>query len=131
MEYTFDTNDRPFKAILAGTKKVEGRTPTNSDKTPYDKLKPEDILTIINNSSGETLKVKIKFIHHYPDAKTMLEIEGPENVLSTELKTVEYGIEIYNSLKGYKEGIKKNGIYAIGLELLERLTRSQPTGSAK
>lgn len=118
MEYTFHTKDRPFKAILAGTKKVEGRTSTNSDKTSYDKLKQGDILIIINNSSGESLKVKIKFIHHYPDAKKMLEIEGPENVLSSELKTVEYGIEIYDSLKGYREGIKKNGIYAIGLELL-------------
>jgi len=29
MEYTFDTKDRPFKAILAGAKKVEGRTPTS------------------------------------------------------------------------------------------------------
>ena len=118
MEYTFDTNDRPFRAIKAGTKKVEGRTPTDSDKTPYDEIKSGDLLTIINNSTNESLKVRVKFVHHYPNATKMLEKEDPKNVLSSEIKTVEVGIEIYNSLSGYEEGIKKNGIYAIGLELL-------------
>ena len=118
MKYIFDTNDRPFKAILAGTKKVEGRTPTVLDKTPYDKLKPGDTLDIINNASGETLKVMIRYVNHYPDVKKMLEIEGPENVLSSEPKTVEHGIKSYDSLNGYKEGIRMNGIYAIGLKLM-------------
>jgi ASC-1-like (ASCH) protein len=118
MEYTFDTNDRPFKAILAGTKKVEGRTPVDHDKTPYDKFKAGDTINLINNSTNETLKVRVSFIHHYPSTREMLEKEGPEKVLSSEPKTIEHGIEAYNSLNGYEEGIKKNGIYAIGLELL-------------
>lgn len=118
MEYKFNTKDRPFKAILVGTKKVEGRTPTEFDKTPYDKLKTGDLITITNNLSNENLKVRINFVRHYPSVKEMLEKEGPENVLSSEPKTVEHGVRSYNSLDGYKEGIKKNGIYAIGLELL-------------
>ncbi|HUC94485.1 MAG TPA: ASCH domain-containing protein [Candidatus Saccharimonadales bacterium] len=118
MEYTFDTNDRPFKAILAGTKKVEGRTPVEHDKTPYDKFKTGDLINLINNLTNEVLKARVSFIHHYPSARKMLEKEGPEKVLSSVPKTIEHGIEAYNSLNGYEEGIKKNGIYAIGLELL-------------
>lgn len=118
MEYTFDTNDRPFKAILAGTKKVEGRTFTDSDKTPYDKFKAGDSINLVNNLTNETLKAKVVFTHHYSSVREMLEKEGPKDVLSSEPKTVEHGIETYNALNGYKEGIKKNGIYAIGLELL-------------
>ena len=118
MEYTFDTNDRPFKAILAGTKKIECKTFTGSDKTPYDKFKVGDTINLINNSTNETLKAKVTFIHRYPSTREMLEKEGPEKVLSSKPKTIEHGIEAYNSLDGYEEGIKKNGIYAIGLELL-------------
>lgn len=115
MKYTLEINERPFRAILAGTKKVEGRTPTKSDETPFDKLKSGDLITFVNNVSKERLEVKVYFVHHYPNVKEMLEKEGVENVLSSEPKTVEHGIESYNSLRGYKEGIKKNGIYAIGL----------------
>jgi ASC-1-like (ASCH) protein len=118
MEYSFDTNDRPFKAIEAGTKTVEGRTLTKFDKTPYDKLQAGDNLTIEDNLTHATLRIEIAFVHHYASVKEMLEKEGPENVMSSEPKTVEHGVESYNSLEGYKEGIEKNGIYAIGLKLL-------------
>lgn len=118
MRYTFDTNDRPFKAIKAGTKKIEGRTPTDFDKTPYNKLKTGDLITIVNNLSEEVLKVKVTFVRHYLNAKEMLEKEGPENVLSSYPKTVQHGIESYNALKGYRKGIIANGIYAIGLKVI-------------
>ena len=41
-------------------------------------------------------------------------------MMSEEWKFLEMQSEVfyYNFLRGYKEGIKKNGIYAIGLELL-------------
>lgn len=118
MIYTFDTNDRPFKAIKAGTKKIEGRTTTEADKTPYNKLEPGDLIIIVNNSSKETLKVKVNFVHHYPNVKEMLVKEGPENVLSSYPKTVEHGVESYHSLDGYRKGIITNGIYAIGLRVI-------------
>lgn len=118
MEYTLDINDRPFKAIKAGTKKVEGRTPTKLDKTPFDKLRTGDSIIFVNNVSKEVLKVKVAFVHHYYNVKEMLEKEGVQNVMSSEPKTIEHGIESYDSLRGYKKGIKENGIYAIGLKLL-------------
>lgn len=115
MRYNLDLNDRPFKATKAGTKKIKGRTPTPWDKTPYNKLQKGDIIHFINNVTNEEMDVEIIFVHHYPDTKSMLEAEGVENVLSGEPKTTEHGIESYNTLKGYKEGIVKNGIYAIGV----------------
>jgi ASC-1-like (ASCH) protein len=118
MKYILDLNDRPFKAIRAGTKKIEGRTPTAWDKTPYDKLEEGDIIHFINNVTNEEMDVNVLFVHHYFNTKSMLEAEGVENVLSGEPKTVEFGVESYNAFQGYKEGIKKNGIYAIGVKPL-------------
>ena len=117
MKYTLDINNRPFRAILAGTKKVEVRTTTQFDKTPYNKLESGDSITFINNESNATLTVSVVFVHHYSDVKEMLEKEGVQNVLSSGPKTITHGVKSYNSLYGYKEGIKKYGIYAIGLEL--------------
>lgn len=51
MKYTLDINDRPFRAILTGTKKVEGRAPTEFDKIPFDKLKTGDSIIFVNNVS--------------------------------------------------------------------------------
>ena len=119
MRYNLDLNDRPFKAIKTGTKKIEGRTPASWDKTPYDKLRKGDIIHFINNVTNEEMDVEVFFVHHYPDTKSMLEAEGVENVLSGEPKTIEAGIDSYNSFQGYKEGIKKNGIYAIGIKPLQ------------
>lgn len=118
MKYILDLNDRPFNAIKAGTKKVEGRTPTSWDKTLYDKLQKGDIIHFTNNVTSEEMDVDVLFVHRYADTKIMLESEGVENVLSGEPKTIEHGIENYNSFKGYKEGIKKNGIYAIRVKPL-------------
>lgn len=119
MKYVLDLNDRPFKAIRTGTKKIEGRASTSFDKTPYDKLEKGDTIHFINNVTNENMDVEVLFVHHYPDTKTMLEAEGVENVLSGEPKTIEHGIESYNSFQGYKDGIKKNGIYAIGIKPLQ------------
>lgn len=119
MNYFFDTNDRPFKAIQAGTKTIEGRTFTKYDNTPYNKMKKGDIITLTNNETREKMKLKVKFVHHYHDVRAMLQNEGPYNVLSSEPKTIEHGIESYNSLKGYRDGIQKYGIYAVCIELLQ------------
>jgi len=116
MKFVLDINDRPFNAIKKGSKTIEGRTLTAFDKTPYNKLKKGDSIQFINNSTDETIIVNVKFVHHYPDVRSMLEKEGVDNVLSSKPKTIEYGIESYNSLEGYEDGIRKNGIYAIKIK---------------
>ena len=118
MKYVLDLNDRPFNAIKAGIKKIEGRTPTSWDKNPYDKFQKGDTIHFINNVTNEEMDVDVIFVHHYSDTRSMLEAEGAENVLSGEPKTIEHGIESYNSFQGYKEGIIQNGIYAIGVKPL-------------
>lgn len=107
--------ERPFRAIQKGTKKVEGRSP-DSKENKYEKMRPRDILIFEHEETGEKLKTEILFVHHYSDTKSMLMAEGIENVLSSEPKTIEHGIESYNSFIGYKDRILKFGIYAIGVK---------------
>lgn len=118
MEYLLDLNPRPFEAIKAGTKKVEGRSPTKWDQTPFEKINPGDTIKFTKSETNENLTVRVRFVHHYPDVKSMLEKEGTENVLSSYPKTIEHGIESYNLIQDYEESINNFGIYAIGIALL-------------
>ena len=111
---------RPFNAIQAKTKKIEGRSPRdeNEKQTEYEKMKPGDSLLFENEETHELLTTRILFVHHYQNVKEMLEKEGKENVLSSG-GTIEDGIKSYHALGDYKERIKKFGIYAIGIEPIE------------
>ncbi len=118
MNHFTDINDRPFKAIKAGTKKVEGRTKTSWEKLLLNKLRKSDIITFTNNITGEKLIVKAIFVHHYKNVVEMLQNEGVENVLSSSPKTIEHGIMSYNSILEYKSSIPKYGIWAIGVRVI-------------
>ena len=96
--------ERPFRAIQNGIKKVEGRSPDSKDNK-YEKMKPGDSLIFEHEETDEELKTKILFVHHYPDTKSMLITEGIDNVLSSNPKTIEHGVESCNSLPDYKERI--------------------------
>jgi len=113
--YNLDLPERPFRAIQNRTKKVEGRAPSSTENI-YNEMKHGDTLVFTNESTGEKLNTEVLFVHHYDDIKTMLQSEGVENVLSSEPKTIEHGIESYNSFTNYKENINKYGIYAIGIK---------------
>ena len=116
MNYDLSINDRPFWAIKAGTKKIEGRTIVREENAlKYEQMISGDTLTFNNNITGEKMICEILFIKKYPDVRTMLEVEGVENVLSSGLD-IEGGIKSYNSFEDYEEGIKKYGIYAIGVK---------------
>jgi ASC-1-like (ASCH) protein len=113
MEYFLDLNPRPFEAIKNGTKKIECRVPTEHNKSvPFAKLKAGDIIIFTNNLNNEIMKTKILAVRHYENVRAMLKSEGVENVLSSG-GNIEQGIKSYHSLEGYKEGVKKFGIYAI------------------
>ncbi len=117
MKYALDINDRPFKAIKAGTKKVEGRTLTDWDGTPYGGMVAGDTIVFANNVTNEKMTCEVLFVRKYPDVRSMLAAEGTQNVLSSGLD-VEGGVKSYNGLEGYEEGIKKFGIYAIGIKTI-------------
>jgi ASC-1-like (ASCH) protein len=113
MEYSLYLNARPFESIKKGIKKIEGRVPVNHDtKLDFNKFMAGDIIIFTNHENNETMKVRVLGIRHYKTVRLMLETEGTRNVLSSQ-GTVEEGIESYNRLEGYKEGIEKYGIYAI------------------
>jgi len=100
MNYNLNLNDRPFIAIKAGTKKIEGRTPNDENDKRYEEMKFGDTITFTNNTTNEIMTVAVFGVRYYPDVRTMLETEGTRNVLSSGLD-VEGGIKSYNSLEGY------------------------------
>ena len=116
MNYELNLNDRPFQAIKAGTKKIEGRAPKDGNDLRYGKMSPGDFITFNNNQTNEKLTCAVLSITHYPNVRSMLEAEGTQNVLSSG-RNIEEGIESYNNLGDYKERIGKYGIYAIGIKL--------------
>lgn len=112
MNYNLNLNDRPFEAIKAGTKKIEGRVRTSRDTFSYDDLLIGHTITFTAKTSGEMMMVDVLGIRHYQDTRSMLETEGTRNVLSSG-GNVEEGIESYNGFSEYRENIPKYGIYAI------------------
>lgn len=119
MHYNLNLNDRPFQAIKAGTKKIEGRTPKDENDKRYDRMIAGDTVTFTNNITSEQMVCGVLSIHKYPDVRLMLEMEGVGNVLSSG-GNIEEGIVSYNGLDGYKERIEKYGIYAIEIFLYEK-----------
>lgn len=114
MNYNLILNDRPFRAIKAGTKKIEGRAPKDASDIRYDCMKVGDTITFTNSISQGVMNCEVLFVHKYPDVRSMLEVEGTKDVLSSG-GSIEEGIESYHKLGGYKNRIEKYGIYAIGV----------------
>lgn len=119
MKYFLELNPRPFEAIKNGTKKIEGRVPTKEDKLPFNKMKKGDIIIFNNNSSKDIIKVRVLGVNHYSSFKEMLESEGTERVLSSK-GNINDGIKSYESLSGYKKGVKNHGVYAIEIKMLNK-----------
>lgn len=114
MKYTMHLPERPFYAIKNGTKKVEGRVP-KSKRSRYFKIKSGDTIVFLLETGKERVQTQVLFVHHYPDFRTMLQKEGPEKVLSSG-GNIDQGVASYNSFSGYKEGVKKYGVFAFGIK---------------
>ena len=109
----------PFQAIKSGKKKIETRTFVEEYKSPdYRQMKRGDLLTFENNQTKERIIVEILGVRHYSDVAEMFDAEGQDRCMSYDAPRDE-AINSYNRLRGYTAGIKKNGIYAIELRLLE------------
>ena len=117
MEYKFDINDRAFKAIKNGTKRVEIRaTKLNNNSFDYSILKMNDTI-IFSSSCNEIIKCLITEINWYKTIEELLTLEGTRYTLSS-TNDFKEGVKSINSFDGYKEAIKKNGVYAIHIKLL-------------
>ena len=120
MKYRFEINDRAFKAIKNGTKRVEIRTSFASiDKFDYGLIKPKDIIEF-KSSDNQIIRCLVKEINHYDTIEKLLMFEGTRYTLSS-TNDFEKGVKSINSLSGYKEAIKKYGVYAIHIKYINML----------
>lgn len=124
MNYNLNLNERPFLAIKAGTKKIEGRVKTSRNTFLYSDLLAGDTITFTNKVTGEKMLADVSGVRHYSNTREMLEAEGVENVLSSDMD-IEGGIESYNSFSEYKENIPKYGIWAIEVKYRSEEVRFQ------
>jgi|GEM_PF-1053972 len=115
MKYNFDINNRAFKAIKEGTKRVEIRTTKLGDNHfDYSVLKTGDLIEF-KSYDGDTIECIVKDVNHYESVEELLTMEGTRYTLSS-TNDFNDGVKSINSINGYKEAIKVNGVYAIHIE---------------
>lgn len=117
MKYSLDINNRAFKAIKEGKKRVEIRTTKlGNNHFDYSILKVNDTI-LFTSYDNEKIECIITEINWYKTVEELLMLEGTRYTLSS---TNDYneGIKSINSLEGYKEAIIVNGIYAIHIKPL-------------
>jgi len=115
-KYYLNLNDRPFNAIKSGMKRVEARVPTSKDTTPYNLLTKGDLLSFTNSKTGDVLCASIIEVRHYADALSMLRSENLDRLLSSGIRDIEQAAKGFEQFGEYREGIQKNGIYAIHID---------------
>lgn len=116
MLYNIDINDRAFLAIINNKKKIEIRANNINDKINYSEIKENDIIKF-KNSKEEIIVCKVIENNFYSTIEELLTIEGTRYTLSSTNDFSE-GIKSINSLNGYKQAIKENGVYAIHIKYL-------------
>ena len=114
MEHTFDINNRAFNAIKNNQKRIEIRAKGHFD---YSIIKPNDYINFISYDK-EKIRCIVKEINWYESIERLLMLEGTRYTLSS-TNDYEEGIKSINSINGYKDAIKCNGIYAIHIEYLK------------
>lgn len=119
MKYSFDINNRAFNAIKNRTKRVEIRTTKlGNDHFDYSVLKSGDEIEF-KSYDGNIINCLVGDINHYDSIEELLTLEGTRYTLSS-TNDFDAGVKSINSINGYKEAIKVNGVYAIHIEYLEK-----------
>ena len=117
MKYNFDINNRAFNAIKNRTKRVEIRvTKLGNNHFDYSVLKEGDIIEF-KSYDGDILNCLIEDINHYDSIEELLTLEGTRYTLSS-TNDFNEGIKSINSINGYKEAMKVNGVYAIHIKYI-------------
>lgn len=112
MKYNFDINDRAFNAIKNRTKRIEIRaTKPGNNHFNYSILNSGDIINF-QSYSGNTISCLVEDVNHYASIEELLTLEGTRYTLSS-TNDFNEGVKSINSINGYKEAIKINGVYAI------------------
>ena len=117
MKYSFDINDRAFNAIKNGTKRVEIRvTKLGDNHFNYGILKNGDTIEF-KSFSGNTINCLVEDVNHYESIEELLTLEGTRYTLSS-TNDFNKGVESINSINGYREAMKVNGVYAIHIKYI-------------
>ncbi len=111
MEIVLKLMDIYWDMISSGLKTVEGRAMSKSKD--YSALRKGDRIIFIN-SKGNSLVRYVQYVKHYDSLKEFFDEEGLKNILPN-VNSYDEASNIYNSLPGYRDKIKKYGIYAIKL----------------
>ena len=116
MTIKLDINDRAALAIKNNQKKVEIRANKKDSGKDYGTLKTNDIIEF-NSNNLDVFYVKVKEVNYYNSLEELFTMEGTRYTTSS---TNDYNeaINNVNKLDGYKEAIRKNGVYAIHIEYL-------------
>ena len=118
MEYKLDINNRAFNAIKNKTKRIEIRaTKLKKDSFDYSILRKGDIIEF-QSYEGDLMKCIVGDINHYKTIEELLTLEGTRYTLSS-TNDFNEGVKSINSLNGYEEAIKVNGVYAIHITPME------------
>lgn len=116
MVYKLDINDRDANAIKNGTKRVEIRANKINSKFDYSNIKKDDIIEFNNDMIGK-FYVKVIEDNYYDTIEKLLMLKGTRYTTSSTNNYDEAISNIYK-LDGYKDAIKKNGVFAIHIKYL-------------
>ena len=118
MKYYFDINNRAFKAIKNKTKRVEIRvTKLGDNHFNYDVIKSGDIIEF-KSFDGDIINCLVGDVNHYDTIEELLTLEGTRYTLSS-TNDFNEGVKSINSINGYREAMKVNGVYAIHIAPIE------------
>ena len=119
MKYNFDINNRAFNAIKNKTKRVEIRTTKlGENHFDYGILKSGDEIEF-KSYDGEIINCLVGDVNHYDSIEELLTLEGTRYTLSS-TNDFKAGVKSINSINGYEEAIKVNGVYAIHIIPIEK-----------
>ena len=116
MVYKLDINDRAANAIKNGTKRVEIRANKINSEFDYSNIKKDDIIEFNSDMVGK-FYVKVIENNYYDTIEELLMLEGTRYTTSSTNNYDEAISNIYK-LDGYKDAIKKNGVFAIHIKYL-------------
>lgn len=116
MLYSFNLNNRAFKAIKEGRKKFEIRVTTIDDIFDYSVVMSGDYIKF-RSFDGEVLFTQVLYVNWYKSIEELLLTEGTEYTLSS-TNDFDEGVKSINSFNGYTDGMKKNGVYCIRVDVV-------------
>lgn len=117
--YSFNLNNRAFKAIKEGKKRFENRVTKIGGIFNYSVLEPNDYIKF-TSFNGERLIVKVLYVNWYSSAEELLMTEGCKYTLSS-TNDFKKGVMSLQSFPGYLDGMRINGIFCIRIEAVDEI----------